>query len=492
MQDIQKRLFLLHSVINEIFKSESQYITNLSNAKDNISSLLKTFISQNEKIPVSSAIMMMSKMIEDKLTAQVNSLSLLKSELITPLDNYVSQYKKNKLFDQLKQQEKELNQIIGTINKIKQKYYDSMQKVEHSIFDLQMGIKAKIPLDKFKSKASERINEGKAMEKEYKDILETANKKSLEYQSNLIKYNEINKKVSAFENQMATKINVIIVDKLINLQGVMTKDCEILKQVAIHEKKEDNTDNEGTKFTFEEYIPNALSNYQQDEVNFNVLLTLQKHFELKIDTKINCEETKKEILFKNISEHIIQHCQSVTKTEIAELKKIIVEKDYRKRFILFLNQERAKSTQFNSEQGYKNISIVLDFLLSQIEYNSTEEFENIKDLLLLSQSFYKLNDKGKKVYVEESLKNNTLFINENFWKLFMNYLIKKEIEKGDNTNEKVAFFTLITNINNFVGFVKEETKIKEIIQEIEDNYKISDEDRNTIHKELEKEIEKKK
>ena len=65
-------------------------------------------------------------------------------------------------------------------------------------------------------------------------------------------------------------------------------------------------------------------------------------------------------------------------------------------------------------------------------------------------------------------------------------------EKGDNTNEKVAFFTLITNINNFVGFVKEETKIKEIIQEIEDNYKISDEDRNTIHKELEKEIEKKK
>ena len=64
--------------------------------------------------------------------------------------------------------------------------------------------------------------------------------------------------------------------------------------------KEDNTDNEGTKFTFEEYIPNALSNYQQDEVNFNVLLTLQKHFELKIDTKINCEETKKEILFKNI------------------------------------------------------------------------------------------------------------------------------------------------------------------------------------------------
>ena len=201
---------------------------------------------------------------------------------------------------------------------------------------------------------------------------------------------------------------------------------------------------------------------------------------------------KKEILFKKISEHIIQHCQSVTKTEIAELKKIIVEKDYRKRFILFLNQERAKSTQFNSEQGYKNISIVLDFLLSQIEYNSTEEFENIKDLLLLSQSFYKLNDKGKKVYVEESLKNNTLFINENFWKLFMNYLIKKEIEKGDNTNEKVAFFTLITNINNFVGFVKEETKIKEIIQEIEDNYKISDEDRNTIHKELEKEIEKKK
>ena len=117
MQDIQKRLFLLHSVINEIFKSESQYITNLSNAKDNISSLLKTFISQNKKIPVSSAIMMMSKMIEDKLTAQVNSLSLLKSELITPLDNYVSQYKKNKLFDQLKQQEKELNQIIGTINK---------------------------------------------------------------------------------------------------------------------------------------------------------------------------------------------------------------------------------------------------------------------------------------------------------------------------------------------------------------------------------------
>ena len=110
----------------------------------------------------------------------------------------------------------------------------------------------------------------------------------------------------------------------------------------------------------------------------------------------------------------------------------------------------------------------------------------------MSQSFYKLNDKGKKVYVEESLKNNILFINENFWKLFINYLIKKEIEKGDNANEKVAFFTLITNINNFVGFVKEEIKIKEIIQEVEDNYKISEEDRNTIQKELEKEIEKKK
>lgn len=492
MQNIQKRLLLLHSIINEIFKSESQYITNLTNAKDNISSLLKSFISQNEKNPISSAIMMMSKMIENKLSLQTNSLSIFKLELITPIENYVNEYKKNKLFDLLKQQEKELNQITTTINKIKQKYYDSMQKVEHAIFDLQMGIKAKISIDKFKSKASERINEGKAIEKEYKDILETANKKSLEYQSNVIKYNEINQKIDGLEVQLATKMNVIMIDKLINLQGEMTKDCEILKQVVAHENKEEKIDNESTKFIFEEYIPNALTNYQQDEINFNVLLTLQKHFELKLDSKINCEETKKEILFKNISEHIIQHCQSVTKTEIAELKKIIVEKDYRKRFILSLNKERAKSLLFNSEEGYKNISIVLDFILNQIEFNAIEEYENIKDLLLLSQSFYKLNEKGKKVYIEESLKNNTLFINDNFWKLFIDYLIKKEIEKGDNTNEKVAFFTLITNINNFVGFVKDEDKIQGIIREIENNYKISEEEISTIQTELKKEIEKKK
>lgn len=498
MQYLPKRIGLLQSIMKEIYKIDSDYVNNLFNIKGSISIMLNSYINQNNKKPISSYLMILSKYIEDKCSVMNASIELIQKEIIIPIENYFNESKKSKLFDEIKQQEKEISQLCITMNKVKSKYYESMQKAEKAIYDCQMGIKAKIPIEKFKSKATDRINDGKAAEKEYKGCLNIINKKCLDYYENINSHQSLEEKFYFFENSVVVKLNAILMDRYLNCLQNLKNDSEMLKRTFEHREKlknneiKTNNENELIQYPFEEYIPSAFaSNFSPNEINFSVLMTLQKHFELDIDKKINCEETKKEIMFKNITEHIMEHCQSVSKKEIEELKKIIVEKDYRTKFIAFLNQERSKCTQFDSENGYKNISNILDFTLNQISIDGLDEFENAKIILLLSQSFFKHVEK-KKMYVEESLKNNALLGNEKFWKIFMEKAIENDIQKTSNNNfGQIPFIEIMTNIKNFIEFVKEEEKILLIIEHLGQKFNISEEDKEKVINEMNKEIKEK-
>lgn len=498
MQYLPKRIGLLQSIINDLYKADNDYVNNLVNIKGSISIMLNSYINQNNKKPISSYLMILSKYIEEKCSIMKGSIELIQKEILTPIENYLNDSKKSRLFDEIKQQEKEISQLFITMNKVKAKYYESMQKAEKAIYDCQMGIKTKIPIDKFKSKATDRINEGKVAEKDYKESLNIINKKCLDYYENLNSHQKLEENFYAFENSVIVKLNAILMDRYLNYLQNLKKDSEMLKKVFEHRENQKNNEiktnneNELVQYPFEEYIPSAFtSNFYPNEINFSVLMTLQKHFALDIDKKINCEETKKEIMFKNITEHIMQHCQSVSKKEIEELKKIIVEKDYRTQFITFLNQERSKCTQFDSDNGYKNISDILDFMLNQISVDDLDEFENAKTILLLSQSFFKLVEK-KKIYVEESLKNNVLFGNEKFWKIFMERAIENDIQKTSSSNfGQIPYLAIMTNINNFVEFVKEENKILMIIEHLEQKFNLSKENKEKVIAEMHKEIEQK-
>ena len=93
------------------------------------------------------------------------------------------------------------------------------------------------------------------------------------------------------------------------------------------------------------------------------------------------------------------------------------------------------------------------------EYSAKNKlYDNIKNCIILSQTYYYEDEKKNKIYVFELIKNNKYLRNSRFWRDFIQDMIKKEFKRFES-----VFPDANINIDKNIGITK---KIKEKLNEV--------------------------
>ena len=220
------------------------------------------------------------------------------------------------------------------------------------------------------------------------------------------------------------------------------------------------------------------NNIENLERNFEIISNLRKYFRKIYENKNFDEETQKHE-FRQLCLKIFKN-SSEKEFPINEKKKLIDfmnNKDYRKFFLLYLNNHRAKGEFKITEILFNILSDILEAILKYAQ--NEKNYDDAKLIIILSQTYYKecieKNEKKIiKVFLVETLKKFPWFKETAFWKELIKSRIDLEIKKKENdiktinkTNylKKIVYSNLLTYSTNMEIFGIDYNTVKEIIKD---------------------------
>ena len=170
-----------------------------------------------------------------------------------------------------------------------------------------------------------------------------------------------------------------------------------------------------------------------------------KDFVFKLINKVqeeNENENENDLLYEIYSDNSIEEQEKIDTNENKE-KYIYNEllfgfmdlislnnkdhNEYIDYFIKILSYHRARGNYLLNENTYKTFVSIFNFIL--INYKTSNNV--IKNIILFSQTFYKLDNKNK-IYVLNGLKNHAIFNNTETWHRAINYNLSLSIKNNNN------------------------------------------------------------
>ena len=406
---------------------------------------------------------------------------------------------------------------INTNKVIDKKYSNKENKndINDPIFQQENNEKEKIKnnLEKTKKIENEYItNVNKAKIIEEKFILTSNNY--------IEKTTEIFKESSDKLNQMtidflilnknAYKVQSIVIDNFLPILFSMKKGEEFEKKL-----KNDFVDNcPLKKIELEPYkIKNILKNKNDifndykinEEIGIKdinkIVKTLFEYLTLK-DKNYNFEIEEEKIKTNDISNKIFVltnkniSLSELNNEELEILKNLMSKEENRKVFIRKLNEFRSIGTFSIPEKNFNEISIIMNSILDYILKD--DDYFCAKNIIILSQTFYSLNDNKEKIYLQKNIENHPVFKNLDFWKNFIQFTISNTINQSIENdiknniilkeNEKeskkkynnLIFSQLVTLVDNMFEFGLDISNIKILIKQKINYYKIDENSENII------------
>ena len=251
-----------------------------------------------------------------------------------------------------------------------------------------------------------------------------------------------------------------------------------------------------------------------DMPTFQTIKEIADNFELIDieDTDIKLEEEK--IKTRELSQNLLsfqkaQACEScimLSKEEINELKNLLDKHHNRVLFLQALSTFRAKGKYDFPLDLYNLMNELFCKIIDTVERD--KDFHCAKNVIILSQTYYYL-DHGKKIYLQEKIKEYKLFSNIIFWKEYVEFSIEKEIVKSIKSDTKngtliketqkesddlyanIVFAQLVPISDNMIEFGLDRKKIKEIIKPIIKHYNMSEQSITIIDDVIHKNSERK-
>ena len=312
---------------------------------------------------------------------------------------------------------------------------------------------------------------------------------NLKYQ-NKLKQNDLNKILTTIQNYFQ-KNNIFPLNFLQTgiLKNVPKPQKEnffnkrkfslfLKKSFTIENSNNNNTKNNENDNLLEKEI-NIIKNYEFIKNTINELVTnnevklFENSYVIDADVSKILNDPKK---FDNIND------------KIGEFRDLLLnQKDeanlvYIEAFIKTLSYLRSKGRYSINDETYIIFSLLFFLLLKQ---NKNNDYI-LKNLLMLSQTFYKIEG-GDKIYISESLKNKDLFKSKEIWHRCINYSLKlanKDFiaNKNEYINKinKDAYSTVITYLCDLKFFTNDETVYNEVYEFYKKIYNLKEEDINTI------------
>ena len=441
--------------------------------------------------------------------------NFFKSNLIENLlfDNYIKEEKEK--FNEIKKNYKNYNDMKILVEKNKKIFDNSSKNAENNI------------ISTLKLKHSDVMGKNenlKKVENQMKEICETSKNHESKYiqsinDANKIKNNYVNlqiKYLNFFENfdkNLGNKINNILTEYIKYIKKLSNN------FLSINNSLEDNF----SKFSLEKDMNNFInqnkceykciediiftpfqnsydmkSNFNNQEINYQYIVTLKKYFS-GVFPNFDLEEEKSKFELRKISAKVFKIGPNIFFTD--EEKQILInfikEEKFRKIFLIELSKQRTKGRYSRSKKLIQDLNDILNVILEDSEKEN--DYESGINCIILSLTFYYEDKNKEKVYLFEYIKDNKWLGSIEFWKSAIQSAITKEIEKNKQINKNfeknksgimnIVFGQLIPYTSNMKDFNIEKGKIIEIIDEYVEAYNLTEEFSKIIYDNISNEEE---
>ena len=272
-------------------------------------------------------------------------------------------------------------------------------------------------------------------------------------------------------------------------------DIQILKNKAINQK------------LYEKLIKNGydikLENFELNEDDIFFIVKKMYNFSLINKEEYNIEKENKKLyiikLVNKMFESIDKRNKIVNDPKISEEKLtklnqyVETDKDCRIKFLEKLGNKRAEAV-LELHNNLFNIIVKLFLIISDAVLKEND-MDSAKHLLILAQTFYK-NENDEKVYLYHKIFNHQIFQKQDFWNEYINTIILSEIKKRElnekrlgrkldeqsinKRNNDILFAQSLTMAECMKNFALNKDQIINIIKPILDNYKVTQENRDSI------------
>ena len=165
--------------------------------------------------------------------------------------------------------------------------------------------------------------------------------------------------------------------------------------------------------------------------------------------------------------------------------------DYALEFLLCLNSFR---TSGNLEISQEQFNIIKDFFYRCSDYLLQHKNKSLYYyLIILSQTFYKMNN-GEKYFLQEEIKDKEFFLNTEFWIEFTETMINKELikfekqiqkssmneESKSKRKEEIISSNILSLIPSFKNFNLKQESIESVLLTIIEKYNLNEEKKKFI------------
>ena len=472
----------------EIYYQRFQYYTSLHENLTKLKLILSKFLEEklntfkikdefNKKSTLDDNYIKLVSIIKKEISFKIKGGISTFEEILKNLNEIRDTIKlNNKNYTTYFNYQNSFNSKLDELEICQNKFYESVEKAEYATLEFM----------------EKKIKNQKIKESEYEQKNKLQNICKEEKEKYISKISEINKLIQNFNEKQKFIFNINKYIKVLCYKNYintlfsffqLTNDTrEIIEEkkqtksriIQITNEKEDLEKSEykiKDKICFIQYESKFGLTYENSN-NDKYLMMFQEMEKLLGDSykdKMKEYKTKKELNHKlkeildlddKISNKDEEYLESILKTDIG--------KDS---FIYSLSQLRTCGKLEKSNLFIEYMSKILNKLLEYEKEN--KEFIYLKSCLILSQTFYYLDKDNQKIYISNYLKNNRWITSPNFWRGFIDYILKKELNKDDlqiSNYFKVLIAQLITYINNMIEFNIDKRIIIKIVDEFLKQY----------------------
>lgn len=239
------------------------------------------------------------------------------------------------------------------------------------------------------------------------------------------------------------------------------------------------------QYEFEPFIIDELIQSNQTNSKIRIIdnklhefiCTCKKHFEhIADDYDVDIENRKQEIM-SLCKAFLNESCVPLNGNNTDNASSNIISylnsnNELRIFFLMYLNYLRVKG-QFEvvNRKMFKCFTLIMRSIA--IKLYDEMDFNSLRLMLTLSQTYYVLTQSKEKLYLIKMFGGHSLFKDLEFWKFYFRENVKVEVEKVKNGNDddqrvknNLVFSTIMGCCHNMMEFVKEKDTVKEMARDI--------------------------
>lgn len=520
-ENLQKRIIEKKEYLEKIissFQNISNYLKDIYEKIDHSNKALSNIIFSLEENNIHEVV----KSIYQKLINDLKEKYTLIGQAQSIFSKHVSVLNKEiSFYEEFKKINRDLQEEKAKLIKVKENYHKLGKKGENEVKEFAKYINRLNDIYDNLILYDQLENKVEPMKKalyDYKLCLNKTNRLIKNYnqqQSSIFNYfPEINCEESAFyyrliqiyhqslENENNDTIKIIK-----KIKDITTlKEKGTTKIIELIEFAEDNKKEE----KIQKLIPypseleiNKCQNKNEFELFSNAIVIMKNFVNNDLFPDYDYEKEKKNYTICQIIKQLFKEAEQKDEKLSNNFIELINDKDVHKTVFIILSQLRTQGKFIKSKYLIDLLGKAFNILLEYAGKNKL--YDNVKNCIILSQTYYYEDETKKKIYILEYIKNDKYLKNSRFWRNFIDDMIKKEfqrfedvfpdlninIKKNININKKikdklneVVFSQLLTYASNMTDFGIDKRIILKITDEFIEKYKYISENNLKIIYEL--------